>query len=197
MAEYKSPFTPWVSDIWNDVIVENGDTLSLEEKVKIMGELYQKIFVDGKWLVGIADAGLIGYQNARLALEQENWAQSKKFLSELLSHPDANSTDSSILYAVILDGVLDIYFGDFKLGSDKILSLSVLPEDRKLKFLIARNILGSFCVHYFGTGPADKHVIALARVIVSEILTNPVTDTLTESATYPEVIELLQSTYVE
>ncbi len=100
----KSPFTNEVYEEWEFLtFTERKRWLESPEESDFLERsqrLYDKTFVDGKWVVNIDDAGLVTLLCRTTSMIQNNWDEAILTINRWLTHPDACKAD-------------DIHHGDF------------------------------------------------------------------------------------
>lgn len=85
---HTSPFTDWVYDAWDQLVLDKGSRLSIQERQTGWRELYERCYVDGAWTVSIHDAELVATLGWSLGGESGDYLGARARLRELMSHPD-------------------------------------------------------------------------------------------------------------
>lgn len=85
----KSPFTDAIFAAWDQLVLDKGAKLSLEERIAGWEALDQLCKEDDVWVVGFPDACLAGMLGVTLAFEQKQWEIAWHRAENLLRHQDA------------------------------------------------------------------------------------------------------------
>lgn len=88
---HRSPFTEEIYLAWDQLVLQNGMRLTLEERVAGWQKLHAMCWQEGKWIVGFMDAELSGNLGMSLAMQQQRWSDAYNLSVELLAHEEASS----------------------------------------------------------------------------------------------------------
>jgi hypothetical protein len=96
----KSPFTKEISDEWDFLtFTERRRWLESPEESDFLARsqrLYDKTFVDGKWVVNIDDADLVTMLCSSTSMIQNNWDKAILLLDRWLHHPEIGEGNITI-----------------------------------------------------------------------------------------------------
>lgn len=84
---HKTPFTDWVYDAWDQLVLDKGAKLSLQERQAGWRALYDRCYVDGAWTIPIHDAELVTSLGFYLGWETGSYEAARGHSHELLDHP--------------------------------------------------------------------------------------------------------------
>lgn len=85
---HESPFTDWVYDAWDQLVLDKGACLSLQERQEGWRNLHDRCYVNHAWVVPVADARLVTNLGFYLGWETRSYHDSRDRMRELLDHPD-------------------------------------------------------------------------------------------------------------
>ncbi len=82
------PFTDWVYDAWDQLVLDKGAKLSFAERYAGWQALYERCYIDGKWTIPVHDAELVTSLGFYQGWETRSFQDSRDRVRELLDHPD-------------------------------------------------------------------------------------------------------------
>lgn len=122
MAWRKGPYSDEIYEEWDQLVLDKGAKLSLQEREKRWRILYERFFVDGRWIVSSDDMGLIATLGRSIALEGQDWELANRLAQEVLIHEhlDVRKDRLVIMDAFIWEGVTEILLGKIESGVSKL-----------------------------------------------------------------------------
>jgi hypothetical protein len=193
MAKRKSPFTDWIFLEWNELVLDNGAKLSHEERTRRCHDLLGKLYMDGKWIVGIWDAEAPAVLAATLAMEAGDFLAARDFCRQLMAHPDFGQDDVFREYTVSLEAVCDYLCGNMNAACERLVTD---VRVRRHPPHVARGSIGRLLEHIGPQVPVDPELV---QVCVELILAYPNKKRLAKRATMAktnqDLLDAIDGTY--
>ncbi len=195
---HKSPFTDWVADEWDELVLAKGARLSLEVRHRRWFDLYQRTYIDGKWVVGSDDASLVASLGGYLALESEDYRSCRDLLRQFLAHPDLTAEKIFRGHGslFVLEANADMLCGNVKAGIERLRKPLHAPRRQKHFLNVVRNDLISF-VNTVGLEETLDPQIAefVAEVVAYYRGLKRVSERVADATTYRELNDALLQTF--
>ncbi len=164
-----SPFTDWVYEAWEELVLDKGDKLSLEEKRQKWSILHQACYVTGEWTVGLEDSRLVASLGSTLAMQSGEYMVARDLLRELFAHKGL--TEESLFdiehnWSLVREAIADILCGNVADAIERIRKPLHHPDRQKVFLNIVRNDLIDV-VHTLGLeNQADEEIVTFVAEIV-------------------------------
>lgn len=187
---HKSPFTEEIYLVWDQLVLEKGMRLTLEERVAGWQKLHAMCWQDGKWIVGFMDAGLSANLGMSLAMQQQRWRDANNLSVELLAHAEASSysRDPGMVQAYSFQVGALIMLGEVDQG---VTLGTQLLESKEINWYYRIKFLHSLCgvLHEPSLPkPLDRRIALFAQQVFSKF---PGCKTLGKQASKAETAEEL------
>ena len=142
--------------------------LPIDEHVAKWNRVFETIHKDGKWTVGLADAGYIGMFGIGLAMEQKRYADARALANFILEHPEAESNPRELAldFAFRMEIVNAIRLGEI---GESILKLKCSKNPTSIYRDIPRRI-GAYLMHFLEEQPQDDPISHALREFSTIIL---------------------------
>jgi hypothetical protein len=171
MAWRKGPHSDEIYAEWDQLVLDKGTKLSLEERERRWRALYEKFFVDGQWIVSPDDAGLISSLGKWTAIEARDWELANRLCREFLSQDqlDERKDRIAVMDHYIWEGISEILMGRVDEG---VTRLREPFHDKRFKVGEYRSSLrldlGGLLVEGMDSGAvADRNVASLVQDLIA------------------------------
>lgn len=187
-----TPFTEWVFLEWDELVLDKGWKLSLEERRRRAQALLDKLYLDGQWIVGFWDAELPAVLAAHLAMEAGDFPAARDLCRRLMAHPGFGQDEVGCEYTRALEAECDYRCGN----RDACQRLLALIRSRRRPPHVARGSAGSLLEDLGPDEPADPYLV---QVCVELILAYPNKKRLAKRAalarTNRDLLDAIDGTY--
>lgn len=194
----KSPFTEWVFSAWDELVLDKGAKLSLDERRSRWLDLYGRTYVDGKWIVPHTDAALVASLGSSLAMTCCEYQVARDLLRQIFEHPDVRgATLTSELYdLVVREAIADILCGNFEDAIERLRGPLHAPDREKVLLNIVRNDLRNLVNTLGPCGTADPRITGfIAEVVGCYKGLKRFSKKISTNSTYGELNEALEKTF--
>lgn len=192
MGRHRSPFTELVFLEWDELVLDKGWKLSLEERRRRAQALLDKTFIGGEWTVGACDAGLVASLVGHLALGAKDWSYASEVASRMKSHPDFGQDEVALETVIGMKAIAEALCGNW----NALQGLSDLIRMRKRPPHGARLWIGGLVQELGAENPVRPDVV---RLTVELILAYPNKKRLAKRAalakTNRDLLDAIDGTY--
>jgi hypothetical protein len=170
MGKHKSPFTAWIFEDWDQLVLSNGAKLPRDERRRRWRALYEKTTRDGAWIVPLDDANLVGSLGWALAMEDKDFMRARELARSLLHHPEMKPEllwTAGISSLVADEAVADILCGNVSEGCLKLRNhLRHVRQEPRIKHEVRNCAVGLMEAEMEVLSEADPAI----RELVVEVL---------------------------
>ena len=194
----KSPFTEWVFSAWDELVLDKGAKLSLDERRSRWLGLYHRTYVDGKWIVGVDDAALVASLGETLAMIADEYERARDLLRQFFLHPDLTPKQLVREYEslFIREAIADILCGNVEDAIERLRQPLHAPDRENVLLNVVRNDLINL-MNTLGLGNAANPRITefVAEVVGCYQGLKRFSQKISTNSTNGELSEALQKTF--
>lgn len=164
----KSPFTEWVFSAWDELVLDKGAKLSLDERRSRWLGLYHRTYVDGKWIVGVDDAALVASLGETVAMIADEYERARDLLRQFFLHPDLTPKQLVREYEslFIREAIADILCDNVEAAIDRLRRALYEPGRKRLFVNVLRNDLLNLVNTLGLDNAADSRITEFAAEVV-------------------------------
>jgi hypothetical protein len=146
----RSPYLNWVFEAWDEIVLEKGALLTMEERNALWVSLFERTFQDGQWTVSLADAELVSTSGMYLCWEACDYAGARDICRLFLNHPGATAhlLECEYPYMITYEALHTMRCGEEQEGATRL--LETLENAERPTRLVVHCYS---CIHQYLTEP--------------------------------------------